>query len=187
MLYSGVEASIGSWMPLFAARYGVGPVAAAQWIISLFWLGLIAGRLGLAAFVTPARERLILRCSLACSAGCLTLVLAFPTSFAVSLGSALMGVCLGPIFPLILAAAIEHRLQARSMGVVLGACGLGSAILPSFIGFISNLSTLRLALGVPVIALLVLLASQLRPRTEAHRSNVQWEQHPTRGQTPEML
>lgn len=49
LIYGGIEASLSAWMPAFATRYSGGPLAATQWILSLFWFGLILGRISIAA------------------------------------------------------------------------------------------------------------------------------------------
>ena len=92
LVYGGIEASIGAWVPVFATRYTAGPLAAAQWILSLFWFGLIVGRLFMAHFTSPSFEKTLLRTAIVASALCLLWFLAAPSFAQVAAAAAIMGV-----------------------------------------------------------------------------------------------
>lgn len=157
LLYGGIEASVGGWLPLFATRYCRDSLAVAQWIVSLFWLGLIVGRVLTAKFVSYEREPSVLRTAISSSAFCLLWFYLFPSSLGLSIGSYVLGMCLSPIFPLLLSATIACGFTTRVMGLVLAACALGAAVLPLLLGILSSLSSLRTGMLLPLLGLFLLL------------------------------
>ena len=163
LIYGGTEASIGGWMSMFALRYRGGPMGYAQWIMSVFWGGLILGRLVIALLATPATDAMIVRLSLIGSLGTLTWLVLNPSPLSLLAGCAIAGVCMAPLFPMFLSATIECRLSARVMGAILAACGLGAAVFPSLLGVLSNARSLQTAMLVPITGLLLLVLLRWRP------------------------
>jgi fucose permease len=157
LVYGGIEASIASWIPMFALRYSATPLFAAQWLISAFWLGLMLGRIYIARIVTPPIEHAILRVAIIGSACCLGLCIAAPSAGTIWAGSVLIGVCLSPLFPLMLSASIAGGLSVQALGAALAACGLGAAMFPSFLDLLSSFYSLRTAMLLPLVALGMLL------------------------------
>jgi fucose permease len=157
LVYGGVEASISAWMPAFATRYSAGPLAAAQWVLSVFWLGLIIGRTLIANLVVPRMEPLLLRFATLASIACLFWLILVP-SFAQALaGSAVMGICMAPLFPLLFSAALSRGYSNHTMGIILACCALGSALFPYLLGLLSNLSSLRVGMTLPIAGLCFLI------------------------------
>jgi FHS family glucose/mannose:H+ symporter-like MFS transporter len=163
LIYGGIESSIGEWMPLFAARYSGSTLAATQWLVSLFWLGLIAGRVLMVQVVSSATEPWILRGAISSSACCLLWLVLFPSLPGLMVGSAVMGICLSPIFPLMLSATIACGFTPRVMGIVLAACALGAAMFPLLLGLLSSMSSLRIGMLLPLSGLLLLLLLRWHP------------------------
>jgi len=163
LIYGGIEASIGGWVSLFALRYHLEEIGKAQWIMSLFWTGLIAGRLITARLVTPARETGIVRLAMISSVCSLSWLVVARSSFGLSIGVAITGACLAPLFPLLLSTTIECGFSSRLMGGVLAASGLGAALFPSLLGAVSSTSSLRTGMLVPLLALFSLILLCWRP------------------------
>jgi FHS family glucose/mannose:H+ symporter-like MFS transporter len=163
LIYGGIEASIGGWVSLFALRYHLEEIGKAQWVMSLFWTGLIAGRLITARLVTPARETGIVRLAMISSMCSLSWLVAARFPLGLSIGVAITGVCLAPLFPLLLSITIECGFSSRLMGGVLAASGLGAALFPSLLGAVSDTSSLRTAMSVPLLALFSLILLCWRP------------------------
>jgi len=157
LIYGGIEAGIASWIPMFAVRYSVTPLVAAQWLISVFWLGLMLGRIYVARVITPSTENLMLRVAIISACCCLALYVVAPSVGTIWAGGLLVGVCLSPIFPLMLSAAIASGLSVRALGAALAACGLGAAMFTAILGFASSLFSLRAAMLLPLLALGILL------------------------------
>jgi len=158
LVYGGVEASISAWMPMFATRYRLGTLGKAQWIVSLFWIGLGSSRVVIDRFIAIKREDQATRIFLFVAAVSLFCLVVVPSRFGLLAGCLLAGFSLGPIFPLILSSSIGLGLSSRSLGIALAACGLGSAIFPYFLGLISSAGSLQNGMAVPVIGLVILIA-----------------------------
>lgn len=164
IIYGGIEASASAWIPLFATRYAAGRIATSQWLLSLFWSGLIAGRLLLSAFVAPSREQVLFRVSVVASALSLAMVLSSHAFVHIAIASAALGICLSPLFPLLLSMALSRGYSHRTMGMMLAACALGSGLLPLLLGIVSNSFSLRAGMYLPVAGLLVLISLQEHSR-----------------------
>ncbi len=152
-IYGGVEACIAGWMPSFATRYQLRAFTGAQWIASVFWLGLIAGRAATARFVNPDREATLLRSALSGSLLGVFGLLLVPSPAGFLLACAVTGACLGHVFPLTFSSAVGCNLGTRALGGVLAACGLGAAALPYVLGVVSSGHGLRAAMLVPICGL----------------------------------
>jgi FHS family glucose/mannose:H+ symporter-like MFS transporter len=171
LVYGGIEASVSGWMSMFALRYQVSNTGYAQWLASVFWLGLIVGRLLVAGVVTQIEEKRLLSLSILASACSLCFLVIAGSAGGLLVGIGLSGVCLGPIFPMLLSSALEYRLGSHAMGLVLAACGLGAAVFPSLLGIVSTVSSLRTAMFLPPAALfLLLLMRQQSPQSEPQSS-----------------
>jgi FHS family glucose/mannose:H+ symporter-like MFS transporter len=162
LVYGGIEASISAWMPAFAARQSTGHTAAAQWTLSLFWLGLIVGRTVVGALVAPQAEGLLLRFATLASVTCLFWLIFAPTVAQILACSAVMGICMAPLFPLLLSAVLSRRYSNRTVGLMLACCALGSAIFPYLLGLLSNFSSLRVGMIIPIAGLCFLIAFRLK-------------------------
>jgi FHS family glucose/mannose:H+ symporter-like MFS transporter len=169
LIYGGIEASIGGWISSFAVRYHMEDIGMAQWMMSLFWSGLIIGRLITARFVKPSREVMMVRLAIFSSVCSLSYLVMAHSPVTLSVGIAITGACLSPLFPLLLSMTIECKLSSRLMGGILAASGLGAALLPSLLGVISSASSLRTAMLVPLLGLISLALLRWR-----HRSNPQF-------------
>jgi FHS family glucose/mannose:H+ symporter-like MFS transporter len=167
LIYGGVEACVGNWLPLFATRYQLGVLGRAQWITSVFWIGLSSGRFVMSRYFNASREGQVLRLSLIGSAACLIWLVAFPSPIVLLLACGVEGACLGPIFPLILSSTIGYGLSARNLGIALAACGLGAAIFPALLGLVASGWSLRTGMLVPICGLCVLLFLQWQPSSKA--------------------
>ena len=156
-IYGGVEACVANWMPLFATRYRLDVLGRAQWMTSLFWIGLSSGRIVLMKFSKISRVDGVLRASVLCSGLCLAWLLVEPTSTVLLCSCLIEGVCLGPIFPLLLSQSIGQGLSGRILSAALAACGLGATIFPYLLGVAATSWALRVGMILPLAGLCVLL------------------------------
>jgi FHS family glucose/mannose:H+ symporter-like MFS transporter len=89
---------------------------------------------------------------------------------AILAGSALTGLALGPVFPLILALFLTEIGGSRNVGWVFAIAGLGGAVLSWLTGAIStSAGSLRIGLLVPGAAALLMLAMISRRRVIRRR------------------
>jgi fucose permease len=85
-----------------------------------------------------------------------------------SLYCVLLGLSLAPFFPTTFALLMKRRPTAREAGFILAVSGLGAALFPWMMGFVSTQSgSLRVAMVVPLaLALALLLLSVWTERAE---------------------
>jgi fucose permease len=161
-VYTGLEAAAGAWaFTLFTESRGVG-VAAAGISVSAYWGCLTAGRFLSGFLVAHAPPRRILRgCMLGAVAGAMLLWqnISMPLSF---LGLGLLGLCLAPVFPTLIAATparVGEAHTANAVGFQIGSAALGQSLLPALVGVLvtqAGLESIGAALLVSAAGLVAL-------------------------------
>jgi FHS family glucose/mannose:H+ symporter-like MFS transporter len=151
--YVAAEAGVSNWLVRYLEDL---PITTASVALTLFWGGIAAGRLTFARIGNRVEPQAAAS-ALALVASVLLLVaLLAPVSWASPFLFGLVGLALGPIFPLIMAAG-GARLPSRSAtvtSVILFAAVIGAVAYPPAIGFISVTIGLQAAmLGTAVLAL----------------------------------
>ena len=162
-LYVGTENSVAGWVAEFAHRMAAGATAT-TWALAptAFWAALTAGRMMATLALTRLREVALVRGGLAVATlGVLAITFGATTPKGVVLGSAVAGLGLSAIFPL-LWAQVTRSVAVRAPGAagpLYAAGGLGGAVMPWVVGaFSSAFGDLRAGLAVPLAALGILLA-----------------------------
>ena len=160
-LYVGAEVGVGAWLYSYL-RHATVPVAVsvASAGVSVYWAGLIGGRLigGVLAHRVPPR-RLAAIGSLVSAAALASLILTASVPMLAFPIVALVGIGFGPIFPNMIAAGAE-RFPARvaSMtSIVAGGAALGGVALPWLMGVMLVASGRNSSIGVALAATLVML------------------------------
>ncbi|MFC6647392.1 MFS transporter [Granulicella cerasi] len=154
LLAVGIETGLANWLPSYAARYqsswwlGVLPLG------SVFWTGILLGRVVAAKVLHDRKPHwLLLPLTMAmCALSTWALVVVQSGMLMVlAAGVAAMGV--SAIYPAVLAEAMT----LRGRGVVFVSAGIGSALLPWIIGRIAlRTESLRTAFGSMAVAGVVL-------------------------------
>jgi len=127
---------------------------------SCFWIGLMVSR-SLSSLLLKVRrlEGIILYQSLATVVAGTVLLIATTSRWGILPGVFIVGFGLGPVYPLLLAIALQYSENTPIFFVA----GLGSAFLPWLTGIVSSAtSSLRLGLLVPVSASVLMLGLGLR-------------------------
>lgn len=166
-LPTGIEASMGAWIAAYVQRTHQ-HIATTVTAGSCFWIGLMLSRT-LSSFLLNLRrlERIVLYQSLATVVAGTILLIATTASLGILPGVFLVGFGLGPVYPLLLAIALQYSEKTPIFFVA----GLGSAFLPWLTGIVSSsTASLRLGLLVPVFASVWMLALGLRVATLSNRS-----------------
>ena len=162
LLPSGIESSMGGWIAAYIQRtHHV--IATTVTAGTLFWIGLMLSRTLVSSFGALHRaERVVLRVSLCLVlAGALILIADSATLGALP-GIFLIGFGLGPVYPLLLAIALQYSENTA----IFFMAGLGSAFFPWLTGTVSSAAgSLRIGLLVPLGASVLLLALGLRVST----------------------
>lgn len=169
----GAETGIGAWLFLYLRTNGALSASFASWGVSLYWFGLIVGRMvgGRGAHRIPAREFTML--AAAVSALALVGLIAAPKThwFAAAMIVAI-GFGHGPIFPNMIAvgAALFPSDVGRMTSIVVAGGALGGVFVPWAMGHaivVSNPRTsMEFALGATALMALISIVG-LRSRTRA--------------------
>ena len=151
----GIESSMGGWIAAYVQRTQQ-TIATTVTAGTCFWAGLLLSRLLSSTVLLFRRyERLVLIQSLCTVVLGTGLLLATTESLGILPGVFLVGFGLGPVYPLLLAIALQYSENT----LIFFAAGLGSALLPWLTGILSSAtSSLRTGLLVPLAASVLMLA-----------------------------
>jgi FHS family glucose/mannose:H+ symporter-like MFS transporter len=156
-LVSGVEAAIAGWLTTYAGRVhpGLTVTIAAP---TCLWAGLLISRFIWAFVGDSLTTSQLLRASLWLIAASSILLIASSSSIAMLWAAFGIGFGVGPVYPLLLALALDFR----ESGGIFFVAGLGSACLPWLTGVISNQrASLRMGLVAPTAAAILMLVLAL--------------------------
>lgn len=155
----GNEWSIAGWLPLLLIRrVGLSP-STALWILALYWLFLMTGRLGAVAILPRARHgRLLLGSVLAALFGCLIL---FSTNnaFGAATGAIFVGGGYASIYPLV-AEAIGRRFPYYHPGFFNGVFSMalvGGLLAPATLGYAAARWGVGVVIGIPLFGTCVVM------------------------------
>jgi MFS transporter, FHS family, glucose/mannose:H+ symporter len=157
-LYVGIEATVGNWMSTYALRTAGWTFAGSTLAVAVFWAALLLGRASTPGMLTRMTELRLYRAAVYATIGGVLLLLSAHHPLTILMGSALTGIALAPIFPLILALFLAEIGGSRNAGWVFAVAGLGGAVLSWLTGIVSSgTGSLRIGLLVPGCAALVML------------------------------
>jgi len=152
-LYSGTENALGGWLSTYAKRM---PGTGGLWAVlpSIFWSGLLLGRVAspvlLSRFSTPRLLMFGMSGSLAGTA----LLVAGQGPIAIACATVIAGLCMSPIFPLVVAQYADRTGGGAASGLLFAASGLGGSAIPPLVGVIGGASgSLRTGLAVLLVSL----------------------------------
>lgn len=157
-LYGGLETCMTGWLTTYTLRFSDARLLGGQSAIVLLWSALTAGRALSSAALRVMRETTLQRIGLGFAAVWIAALVTTHHGPLLSLYSVLLGLSLAPYFPTVFALLMERRPTAREAGFILAVSGLGAALFPWMMGFVSTRSgSLRLAMAVPLALALALL------------------------------
>ena len=142
-LYVGLEISLGNWGFSFLTEVREQPILLASWTMSGYWAGLTAGRLVLARLADRAGLSLVglIASCLAGAAVGSAAVWLVPSSIVATAGLVLVGFCLGPLFPTVIAVVprlAPPHLAGTAIGVLDGCSAAGGALAPFLAGAVAQ-------------------------------------------------
>ncbi|WP_263355140.1 MFS transporter [Acidicapsa acidisoli] len=158
-LPTGIESSMGGWIAAYVQRTQQ-TISTTVTAGSCFWVGLMLSRMLASSILMRRRsERLVLIQSLCTVVAGTLMLIASKASLGMLAGVFLVGFGLGPVYPLLLAIA----LQFSDNSAIFFVAGLGSAFFPWLTGIVSSsTSSLRTGLVVPLTASVLMLILGLR-------------------------
>ncbi len=135
-LYAGAEIAFGGWIFSYAAAQPGATEEAAAGLTSLFWVAFTLGRLLAIPLSVRLRQRALVLGGIVGGGGALGLILLWPGSpAALWLGTALVGLCLAPVFPTTLSLAERHlRVSGRTTSYFFVGASVGDMTIPWLIG-----------------------------------------------------
>jgi fucose permease len=154
LLPTGIESSMGGWIAAYVQRTHE-TISTTVTAGTCFWVGLMLSRLISSVVLRRGwSERAVLIQSLITVFAGTTLMIAGTSTLLIVPGIFLVGFGLGPVYPLLLAYALQYSQNTAIFFVA----GLGSALLPWLTGIVSSsASSLRLGLVVPLAASMLML------------------------------
>jgi fucose permease len=148
-VYVGIEATAGAWIYSLLREARGATMTGAAAAVTLFWGGLMAGRVSGALLPVGAKPALVLRlCAVAMvvSASVLALGLGHGADL---VASASLGFACGPIFPSLVATTplrLDAQHAANAIGFQVAGAAVGQSLLPAVVGACAG------ALGLEAIA-----------------------------------
>lgn len=171
-LYGGLETCMTGWLTTYTLRFSDVRLLGGQSALVLLWSALTVGRALAAGALRFASERATQRLGLALSAVFIAALTTTHHGLLLSLYSVLLGLSLAPFFPTTFAILMMRRPPARAAGFILAVSGLGAALFPWLMGFVSTHSgSLRIAMVVPFALALLLLLLSLKSEPAAERTH----------------
>ncbi len=162
-LYGGLETCMTGWLTTYTLRFSDVRLLGGQSAIVLLWSALTAGRALSSAALRVMREATLQRIGLGFSALLIAALVTTRHGPLLSLYCVLLGLSLAPFFPTTFALLMKRRPTAREAGFILAVSGLGAALFPWLMGFVSTQSgSLRVAMAVPLGLALILLILSVR-------------------------
>ncbi|HZS79615.1 MAG TPA: MFS transporter [Ktedonobacteraceae bacterium] len=181
--YVAAEVGFSSWIVTAISQSAVISLAVAAPVATAFWTGQTAGRLLGAQIIKRGiftEQRLVYLCIFGGGLSGL-LIASFPSQLIISfIGSAIFGLCTGPLFPSLMAIASRwfvHALGAVS-SVLLICCGLSGMIFPAFMGMLIPTLGISWVIAIPALACLgVAPPFWLALRKQQHTLQLQDQEH----------
>jgi fucose permease len=151
---TGVDAATGGWLTSYAQRAGdsLGITIGAA---TFLWVGALVSRVVHSTkWATRLPERAVLGTSFVAMSAALALLIAWPQGIVTMMAAAVLGLAAGPVYPLVVAAALRHRENSTVFAIA----GVGASVLPLLTGAVSTWRhSLRAGLGIPLTAAVVMM------------------------------
>lgn len=151
---TGVDAAVGGWLTSYAQRAGdsLGITIGAA---TFMWVGALVSRVvHSTSWGSKLPERSVLGVSIGAMCGALALLVAWPAGVVTMIAAAVLGLAMGPVYPLVVAAVLRHK----DNSTVFAVAGVGASAMPLATGAVSSAAhSLRAGLMVPLGATVVML------------------------------
>jgi fucose permease len=126
LVYVGVEIGVSSWVAEYYVTVLKTPAGVGSMMVSVFWLGLLAGRVGVSVVYHGTRLAEVLVLLAATSTAALLVALGGLSPWRAGAGFLLTGVGYSAVYPLVMSLVGRHF--ARGQSVAIGFAGAGGAV-----------------------------------------------------------
>ena len=158
--YSAVEISTAGWTRTYLEQDLLASPQTSKSILTMFWIAMMAGRLGASQVVKWVRgPNLLLGAALGAVCGLLVVVTAHSVAVATA-GIVICGLTYAPVFPTTAGTASTYfpKLFATVFGILMAVGLSAGVILPPAIGHVAKTATVRAGISL-VVAFAVLLTA----------------------------
>ncbi|MBL9126567.1 MAG: MFS transporter [Verrucomicrobiales bacterium] len=163
-LFSGAEATAGMWTyTLLTESRGMAPKVAGI-LVGAYWASFTLGRIVAGLYAARLGTPSVIRYNLAGAGVAAALYAWNPSWFLGHAGLLLLGLFIAPIFPGLVSGTSERvgrRDAANTIGLQIGAAGLGAALIPGLAGTLARRSNLEIVPLYLVALVAFLLALDL--------------------------
>jgi fucose permease len=130
-LYVGVELSMSNWIAEYFVKFRDAGAAAAALMVSVYWMGLLVGRLGLSFFYKGKRQEYMLALLAVASVACFAAVVLLPLP-PLAVGAAfLTGLAFSGIYPMVVSlVGLWFQGSTTAVGICTTAGGVGVLVFP---------------------------------------------------------
>jgi fucose permease len=179
LIYVGSELGVSNWVSEYYVKFFKASADVGAFMVSIFWIGLLAGRLGTSIIYKGSRpEAVALGLACLCTVS-LIFALLIRTPIVAGIGFCLAGLGYSAIYPLIMALVGRHfkTTQGAAVGFAATGGGIGSFVFPFIMAAISNAFGIRkgfffyIALNVLMVVMIttiVTYTSKLTVRGSGH-------------------
>ena len=165
-LYGGLETCLTGWITTYSLRLGGEHRLGGQSAVVLLWAALTVGRALATGAMRYFSETAVQRGGLLLSSMLITGIITTQSGGMLSFYCLLLGLGLAPFFPSTFGILMRRRPHSQQAGIILAASGLGAALFPWLMGYVStHIGSLRVAMAVPAgLTLLLVLMTFFPPR-----------------------
>lgn len=146
-LYVGAEVSLGTWVyTLLTESRGIATTTAGFWAGS-YWAMFTIGRVLAGLYARRIGVDMLVQASLLGALTGAALLWWNPSNTVSLIGVALTGLSIAPIFPGLVSGTskrVSPRYAANTIGMQMGATGLGAALIPGLVGVLADQITLEI-------------------------------------------
>jgi fucose permease len=138
-LYVGTELGVSSWVAEYYVKFLKTSASTGAFMVSIFWIGLLMGRLGLSGYKGSRQSELILILSSICTLS-LTFAILMNSPWLAGVGFFMSGLGYSAIYPLVISLLGKHlkRGQGVAIGFAATGGGVGLFLSPFFMAAISD-------------------------------------------------
>ena len=155
LVYVGTEIGISSWASEYVVKVLAVSASTAAFAVSLFWLGLLAGRLAISVGYRGTRQELLMLALSVVSAAALVVVLLVRSTAAVAAAIFIAGLGSSGFYPLGMSLVGRHFKSGVAVGTAATGGAAGSIAFPFLMALLSQgvgvRSGFRLYLGLNII------------------------------------